>query len=130
MKSLGADHVIDYTREDSLSGDTRYDFILDAVGKKKSSKLKVLVYGASGAIGTTCRTALTPNGKYMSVDDGTPKPHLEDLVLLRELIEAGHFKAVIDRCFPLEEMVEAHRYVDLGHKKGNVIIQVMANGKA
>ena len=118
VKSLGADQVIDYTKEDSLSEDTQYDFVLDAVGKKKDSKLK-----------QACRTALTPTGKYMSVDDGTPKPHLEDLVLLRELIEAGHFKAIIDRCYPLEEMVEAHRYVDAGHKKGNVVIQIVANGK-
>jgi NADPH:quinone reductase-like Zn-dependent oxidoreductase len=113
VKSLGADSVIDYTREDITGSSGSYDFILDAAGKRKSSNLK-----------EQCQTALTPNGKYISVDDGSPTPHLEDLLLLKELTEAGKFKAVIDRCYPLEQIVEAHRYVDKGHKKGNVVITV------
>ncbi|HML20995.1 MAG TPA: NAD(P)-dependent alcohol dehydrogenase [Aggregatilinea sp.] len=113
VTSLGADHVLDYTRQDSVVEGARYDFVMDAVGKKKSSKLKL-----------ACKNALTANGKYMSVDSGNPTPRLEDLVLLRELIEAGKFRAVIDRCYPLEQIVEAHRYVDQGHKKGNVVITV------
>ncbi len=111
VKSLGADTVIDYIKEDFISRGELYDFILDAVGKRKSSKLKL-----------QCKKALTQNGKYISVDDGNPKLRSEYLVLLKELIEAGHFKAVIDRCYPIEQIVEAHRYVDKGHKKGNVII--------
>ena len=113
VKSLGADKVIDYTREDSVDGGERYDFVLDAVGKRKSSKLKL-----------QCQDALTPTGKYVSVDGGMPKARTEYLVRLKEMIEAGQFRAVIDRCYPLEQMVEAHRYVDQGHKKGNVVITV------
>jgi NADPH:quinone reductase-like Zn-dependent oxidoreductase len=113
VKSLGADEVIDYTKEDSISGGELYDFVFDAVGKRKSSKLKL-----------QCRNALTPNGKYSSVDGGMPRPRAEHLVRMKQIIEEGHFRAVIDRCYPLEQIVEAHRYVDQGHKKGNVVITV------
>ncbi len=118
VKSLGADKVIDYTREDSISSLELYDFVFDAVGRRKSSKLKL-----------QCKKALTESGKYMSVDGGMPRPRAEYLVRLRKIIEAGHFRAVIDRCYPLEQIVEAHRYVDQGHKKGNVVITVGHSNK-
>ncbi len=70
---------------------------------------------------------LTKNGKYASVDKGSPKSITEYLELLNKLMEAGQFKPVIDRSYPLEEIVEAHRYVDKGHKKGNVVITVVNN---
>lgn len=111
VKSLGADKLIDYTREDSISTGETYDFILDAVGKWKSSKLKL-----------QCKKALALGGEYISVDDGSPNGTIEHLQLLKELVEAGKLKPVIDRNYPLEQMVEAHQYVDQGHKKGNVVI--------
>jgi NADPH:quinone reductase-like Zn-dependent oxidoreductase len=113
VKSLGADEVIDYTKEEFTKRGELFDFIFDAVGKRKSSKIRLL-----------CKEALTPNGKYISVDDGTPKIDIEYLLLLKELIEIGKIKPVIDRCYTLEQIVEAHRYVDKGHKKGNVVITV------
>ena len=119
VKSLGAGKVIDYTKEDTLPGGERYDLVLDAVGKAKSSKLK-----------DQCKEALTPDGKYISVDDGSPENSIEELSLLNELVESGKLKAVIDRSYPLEEMVEAHRYVDQGRKKGNVVITVAHNSKS
>ena len=118
VKSLGADAVIDYTKEDLSDKKESYDLILDAVGKKKSSKLKL-----------QCKKALTRNGKYMSVDTGSPSANIEDLVFLTELVEAGKVKPVIDRSYPLEQMSEAHEYVDKGHKKGNVVITVVYNNK-
>ncbi len=111
VKSLGADTVIDYTKEDFTQRGELYDIIFDAVGKKKSSKLQF-------------KKALTSNGKFISVDDGHPKHPIEDLILLKELVESGKIRPVIDRCYPLEQIVEAHRYVDEGHKKGNVVIKI------
>lgn len=111
VKSLGANTVIDYTKEDFTDREELYDLIFNAVGKKK--------------IKLHCEKALTQNGKHITVDDGSPTLHIEDLILLNELIEKGQIKAVIDRCYPLEQIVEAHRYVDKGHKKGNVIITVL-----
>jgi NADPH:quinone reductase-like Zn-dependent oxidoreductase len=113
VKSLGADEVIDYTKEELIKNGEHYDLIFDAVGKRKSSNFKLL-----------CKKALTPNGKYISVDDGTPKIGIECLLLLKELIEIGKIKPVIGRNYPLEQIVEAHKYVDSGHKTGNLTITI------
>jgi NADPH:quinone reductase-like Zn-dependent oxidoreductase len=113
VKSLGADAVLDYTRVDTLDPDVQYDFVLDAVGKNKSSKLK-----------EACKKALAPGGKYSSIDDASLLLDSQRLVLIKELVEAGQIRPVIDRCFPFEELVEAHRYVGSGHKRGGVAITV------
>ena len=115
VKSLGADRVIDYTKEDFTGSQGYYDFILDAVpnGKIDRKKLKA-----------QCKKVLSPKGKYISIDDGAPKLKAEYLVQLNALFAAGNFKAVIDRTYPIEQIVEAHKYVDTGRKKGNVIVTV------
>jgi NADPH:quinone reductase-like Zn-dependent oxidoreductase len=113
VKSLGATTVIDYTRQDFASRGVRYDIIFDAVGKRKS-----------GAALRDTGKALAPGGRRLSVDDGTPELRASDLFVLRALAEAGELRPVIDRCYPLERIAEAHRYVDGGHKKGNVIVTV------
>lgn len=116
VRSLGTQKVVDYTKEDFTNRGESYDLIFDAVGKRYGSRLQ-------------CERALTPNGKYISVDDGTPKIHVEDLVSLKELVEAGKIRPVIDRTYPLEQIAEAHGYVDKGHKKGNVVITLGRNNK-
>lgn len=115
VKSLGADETIDYTKETHL-GAQCYDLVFDAVGKRKSSRLKI-----------ECKKHLTPVGRYISVDDRIPMRHASPtglLTILRNLASDGKLRPVIDRVFPLEQIVEAHQYVDQGHKKGNVVIRI------
>ncbi|MDD5308670.1 MAG: NAD(P)-dependent alcohol dehydrogenase [Deltaproteobacteria bacterium] len=112
VRSLGAEKVIDYTASDFRCNGERYDVIFDAVGKLSRSSVKC---------------SLTRTGRYFNVltDSGTSmKLHVADLTFLKEQIEAGKLRTVIDRTYSLEEIVEAHRYVDLGHKKGNVAVTV------
>ncbi|RAP77298.1 NAD(P)-dependent alcohol dehydrogenase [Paenibacillus montanisoli] len=110
VNSLGADRLIDYTKDDFADGSEQYDIIFDAVGKISKAK---------------CKGALTPNGKFVTVDgQGIAKVRSEDLLFLRELVEMGAIKSVIDRHYPLEQVPEAHRYVEKGRKKGNVVINI------
>ena len=113
VASLGATTVIDYTHEDFTDGAERYDLIFDAVGKRKSA-----------AALRRCRQVLAPGGVCVSVDDGKPKLRREDLVLLGELATKGEIRPVIDRTYALDDIAEAHRYVDNGHKRGNVVVAV------
>jgi len=128
VKCLGADHVIDYTKGDFTQNGETYDLIFDILGKSSFSR---------------CKNSLKPNGRYLLASFkmkqlfqmlwtsmlGSKKVicaiapgSTTDLISVKELIEAGKIKAVIDRCYPLEQAAEAHRYVDKGHKKGNVVI--------
>ena len=113
VQSLGATTLIDYTKEDFTKGSQRYDVVFDAVGKRKSAQ----AMANSAAV-------LAPGGVSMSVDDAFPRTKRSDLLVLKQLAEEGALRPVIDRRYPLDEIVEAHRYVDLGHKKGNVIITI------
>lgn len=109
VRSLGADQVIDYTREDFTTTGETYDVIFDAVAKSSPSH---------------SNRALKAGGVFLSAHESTTvEPG--DLMVLKELIEAGKLRSVIDRSYPLEQIVEAHRYVEQGHKKGNVVITVV-----
>jgi NADPH:quinone reductase-like Zn-dependent oxidoreductase len=130
VKSLGADKVIDYTKEDFTKSGETYDIIFDTVGKtsvshsKKSLKKKGFYLFATFGLPMLVQILwfkLTSSQKEFS---GLLKETTEDLIFLRELIEAGKIKPVIDRRYPLEQTAEAHRYVETGHKKGNVVITV------
>ena len=132
LKSLGADEVIDYTKEDFTKTGKEYDAVLDVVGKSSFFK---------------CRKILKPHGFYISSELGylsqniflalltplfggkkvlfpMPKDTKEDIVFLKELMETGKYKAVIDRIYPFEELIEATRYVEIGEKVGNVVITI------
>jgi len=113
IKSLGSDEVIDYTAENAESQLGTYKYILDAVGKSKSSKLK-----------QKSKNARTPNGKYISIDHGTPLTPKDAFLNLKMLAEQEKITPIIDSIYPLEKMVEAHQYVEKGHKRGNVVITV------
>ncbi len=116
VKSLGADKVIDYTQEDFTQNIETYDIIFDAVGKLSSSQYK---------------KSLKKNGVYLNVltSSNGLKLKLDDLLFLKKLMEAEKLRSVIDKTYMLEQIVEAHRYVDKGHKKGNVVITVEHSDK-
>ncbi|MEM9676369.1 MAG: NAD(P)-dependent alcohol dehydrogenase [Bacteroidota bacterium] len=111
VKSLGSDKVIDYTTSHAESQLETYQYVIDAVGNSKSSVLKA-----------KSKQAINKGGKYLSIDQGTPTTPKTAFLMLKKLVEQGKLKPVIDRVYPLEEMVAAHRYVEGGHKRGNVVV--------
>jgi NADPH:quinone reductase-like Zn-dependent oxidoreductase len=131
VKSLGADKVIDYTKEDFTQSDETYDVIFDAVGKSSFSRskrsLKKKGFYVSAALSLRAKFLSMISSKKVIV--GVASEKTEELIFLKELIEAGKIKSAIDRRYPLEQIVEAHRYVEKGHKKGNVVITVAYNNK-
>jgi NADPH:quinone reductase-like Zn-dependent oxidoreductase len=135
VKSLGADKVIDYTQEDFTQSGETYDIIFDTVGKAAFSRCKnalkpkgLYLAGAGGLreFGHMLRTSIMGSQK---VKAGVSSERKDDLLFIKDLVEAGKFKPVIDRIYPLEQIVEAHRYVDTGRKKGNVVIIIGHNHK-
>jgi NADPH:quinone reductase-like Zn-dependent oxidoreductase len=114
VKSLGADKVIDYTKEDFTQSGVTYDVIFDAVNKTSRSHSK---------------RALKKTGRYLTAMS-LASEKTEDLIFLKELIEVGKIKSVIDRRYPLEQTADAHRYAEKGHKKGNVVITLEHNNKS
>ena len=135
VKSLGADKVIDYTKEDFTESGQTYDIIFDTVGKTSYSRCKNSLKAKGFYLLTVFNflqiiqmlwTSMT-GGRKVVCDVAAERK--EDLIFLKELIEAGKIKPVIDKRFPLEQTAEAHRYVDEKHKKGNVVITVEHNNK-
>ena len=135
VKSLGADQCIDYTREDFTENGRTYDIIFDTVGKRLFAECKGSLTDEGIYLTTVPAPAILlqmlwpakgggKKGKFMAAGLRPAREKVKDLAFLTGLIEAGKIKAVIDRCYPLEQIVEAHRYVEQGHKKGNVVITV------
>jgi NADPH:quinone reductase-like Zn-dependent oxidoreductase len=135
VKSLGADKVIDYTVEDFSTKDDTYDVIFEAVDKSTFSACMRALKEDGIYLNVTVPvpgirmlwTKMTSSKKLMLGEN--PPKNAEDLIFLKELVEAGKIKPIIDRCYPLEQIVDAHRYVEKGHKKGNVVITVAHDNK-
>jgi NADPH:quinone reductase-like Zn-dependent oxidoreductase len=135
LRSIGADEVIDYTKEDFTKSGESYDLILDVVGKSSfSGSIRSLNQNGRYLIANPGPSQMV-RGRWTSMTSskkvifGAAYPKTEDLIYLKELIEAGKIKPVLDRRYPLEQIPEAHRYVETGHKKGHVVITVEHNSK-
>lgn len=113
VKSLGADKTLDYTKADSISKLEVYDLVLDSVGKRKKSQLK-----------EACKLSIENKSKFVSIDDEALICSSDRLNKIKQLVEAKKITPITDRCYPFEQIIDAHRYVELGHKKGNVAITV------
>ncbi|MHA2050981.1 MAG: NAD(P)-dependent alcohol dehydrogenase [Promethearchaeota archaeon] len=136
LRSIGVDHVIDYTQEDFTKSGKTYDYILDVVSKSSfSGSIRSLKQNgryliANPGFSQIVRRRFASKKSGKKVMFGSAKSKTEDLLFLKELIEAGKIKSVIDKCYPLEQTAEAHSYVETGDKMGNVIITVEHNNKS
>ncbi len=142
VKSLGANRVIDYTKSDFTKDDKKYDFVFDTVGKSSFFKCKQLLqlggvyissdlgYMAQNLVLPLITPAMKPLLGNRKTIFPTPTDIIGSMLLIKKLIEQGKFKAVIDRQYPLEQIIEAYKYVEKGHKTGNVVITVGKNGGA
>ncbi len=136
VKTLGAEKVFDYTKEDFSESGEKYDVIFETVGKSSFSKsikslhTKGCLLMASAGPSHMFRGLLVSITSAKKVISGVIAESAEDMTYLKELIETGQLKAVIDRRYPLEQTAEAHRYVDKGHKKGNVVITIEHRNKS
>jgi len=130
VKELGADKVIDYTKEDFTQNGERYDVIFDTPGKtsfsgiKDSLKENGFYLAGAGGLREFAQMAWTSLSGDKKVIAGQASENQGDMVYLKELIEAGKIKPVIGRTYPIEQIVDAHRYLDTGHKQGNVVITI------
>jgi NADPH:quinone reductase-like Zn-dependent oxidoreductase len=130
VKSLGADKVIDYTKDDFTTGDQRYDVVFDVVGKTSYSHCKRLLkqggtYLATlPTLGLMLQMGLASTSGNKKIKNGDAIANVENLTFLKELVEAGKLEVAIDRSYPLEQIAEAFHYVEQGHKKGNIVITV------
>ena len=113
VRSLGADQVLDYTRVDAPPQGASYALVLDSVGGLKTSPLK-----------QACRKALAPDGRYVSIDDGNLELSSRRLEQLTALIEAGTLTPIVGATYPLDSIVDAHRFVEAGHKRGGVAVTI------
>jgi NADPH:quinone reductase-like Zn-dependent oxidoreductase len=133
LRSIGVDQVIDYTQEDFTQRGETYDVIFDVVGKGsfsgciRSLKENGSYLIANPGLSQRIRGRWTSLSSSKKVMFGVASPKTEDLLFLKRLIEAGKLKSVIDRCYPLEQVAEAHRYVETGQKKGHVVITLDHN---
>ncbi len=131
VKSLGADKIIDYTKEDYTESDELYDIILDTIGKTNVGRTKKLLKKDAYYLFTTFGLPKLFRILWLQMINrkkafyGTLEEKIEDLIFLKELIEAGKLKSVIDRRYPMEQAAEAHRYVETGQKKGQVVITMV-----
>ena len=132
VKSLGAKHVIDYTKENFVQSSETYDIIFDTLGKSSFSKAKHSLnkngkfLAANAGLSDYAQMLWTAIFGSKKVVAGIAYEKIENLLFLKELIETGKLKPVIDKAYHLEEMVEAHRYVEKGHKRGNVVVKVIS----
>jgi NADPH:quinone reductase-like Zn-dependent oxidoreductase len=136
VKALGAEKVIDYTREDFTKKGETYDLVFDILGKSSFSRCKRVLkqHGryllASFKIRQIFEMLWTSRVVQKKVICALSMEKKEDLIFIKELVEAGKIKAIIDRCYPFEQIAEAHRYVEAGHQKGNVVVTIEHNSKS